>query len=260
MASQRSTAIPVHRQMAARPIRAGLAIILLLGSAMALAQVAWPVLTLPSGIEPFDMGGEMQVNGLPLRMRGLLSAKTPSQVAALLRASLGQPLVEHTQGTKLVLGRGMGEFYATVQLEPAGAGTRGLIAITRLSTASTERNSLKETGQRALSRFPSGSRLLSRTNSDDGKRHGEFLAVTNTHGPELNVAHVKRMLDAQGYTLERASAQENSGNAAPPHGGRGATTLLFKRADGEAMAVIYRDAGGATAIVLNTITYLEYVK
>lgn len=260
MTSQRSTAIPIHRRSAARQVRAALAVMLLLGSPMALAEVAWPVLALPNGIEPFDMGGEMTINGVPLRMRGLLSPKTPAQVAALLRASLGQPLVEHAQGTKLVLGRGMGEFFATVQLEPAGAGTRGLIAITRLGTAVKQRNGLKEAGQRTLSRFPSGSRLLSRTNSDDGKRLGEFLALSNTHGPELNVEHVKSMLAAQGYTLERASAQGGIDNAVSSHSGRGATTLLFKRMDGEAMAVIYRAAGGATAIVLNTTTYLEHAK
>ncbi len=259
MATQRSTTT-VDRPIAAGRARIALAAAMLLGSAASLADAPWPVVAIPKGIEPFDMGGEMNVNGLPLRMRGLLSTKSPTQVAALLRTSLGPPLVEHAQGNKLVLGRGMGEFYATVQLEPSGSGTRGLIAVTRLSAAIKEHTGLKEAGRHILSRFPAGSRLVSRTNSSDGKRRDEYLVLSNAHAPGLNIDNVKHLLAADGYSLERASAQGHTGNAAATRTGSGGTTLQFKRADGEAVAVVYRQAGGDTAVVLNTVTYLAPAK
>ncbi|PHV04088.1 hypothetical protein CSQ96_27645 [Janthinobacterium sp. BJB412] len=259
MAMQRLLATEVNRRIAAGQVRLALAVIMLFGSTASLAEAPWPVVAIPRGIEPFDMGGEMTVNGLPLRMQGLLSAKSPAQVAALLRASMGQPLVEDTQGTKLVLGRSMGEFYATVQLEPAGSGTRGLVAVTRLRTAIDEHAKIKDEGRRVLSRFPSGSRLVSRTNSINGNQRDEYLVLSNAHSPEFNVESVKRTLGAEGYSLERMSTPGHVENTAPIQPGGGAT-LQFKRSDGEAVAVIYREAGGGTAIVLNTVTFLEHAK
>jgi hypothetical protein len=260
MATQKLLATEVNRRIVARQVRLALAVIMLFGGAASLADTSWPVVAIPRGIEPFDMGGDMTVNGLPLRMQGLLSAKSPAQVAALLRAGLGQPLVEDTQGTKLVLGRSMGEFYATVQLEPAGSGTRGLVAVTRLRTAISEHARIKDEGQKILSRFPSGSRLVSRTNSTNGNQRDEYLVLSNSHSPEFNVESVKRTLGAEGYALERMSAPGRVKNAASFQAGGGGTTLQFKRTNGNAEAVIYRGASGDTAIVLNTVTFLEHAK
>jgi len=224
---------------------AALALLLPCGAAVS-APTAWPVIAVPAGIETFATGGEMRVNGLPLHMRGVLSARTPAQVAALFRASLGQPLTEHTRDGTLVLGRALGEFYATVQLQPAGSGTRGLLAVSRLGAAPGPHDSPTD---RLLSRFPAGSRLLTQTRSVDGPRRAELLTVSNAMGVESNVRHLRRALEAQGYTLERA----DSAASAPG----GATSLFFKTSGSEALAVIYRDSQGNTAIALNTITRLE---
>lgn len=260
MATHRLLASVVDLPKAGGQIRLALAAIMLFGSTASQAESSWPMIAIPKSIERFDMGGEMAINGLPLRMQGLLSAKSPSQVAALFRSSLGQPLVENTQGTKLVLGRSMGEFYATVQLEPAGSGTRGLLAFTRLSAAISERASRQEADQHALSRFPSGTRLLSRTNSTNGKQRDEYLVLNNAHSPEFNVECVKRTLGAEGYALERTVEPGRVENTALIQAVRGGTTLQFKRTNSEAVAIIYREASGHTAIVLNTVTFLEHAK
>ncbi|MBB5606651.1 MULTISPECIES: hypothetical protein [unclassified Janthinobacterium] len=240
--------------------QAAMLLVLTLLCGPASAQVKWPVVTIPQGVQSFPVGGEITVNGLPLRAQGVLSAKMPAQVAELFRESLGQPLAEDSQGNKLVLGQALGEFYATVQLEPASNGTRGVVAVTRPGAAVGAMPTLKESGQRTLSRFPAGSRIVSQTSSVDGPRRSDFLTLSNNLGVPFNVEHIKRMLDAEGYISEGSASPTGSGNAASLQSARDGTTLFFKRRDAEAVAVVYRDSKGDTAIVLNTVTDMARAK
>lgn len=237
-------------------LRAALACTLLLAGAEATAQASWPVIALPKGVTQFDIAQQMTANGVPLRMQGILSAVAPGQVATLFRESLGQPLVENTLGPKLVLGRAQGEFYVTVQLEPAGTGTRGLIAVTKLSSALEGRDASRTEELHVLSRFPTGSKRISQMSSVDGRNAAEHQVLINNLGVDLNVEHVKRMLSNDGYTLERETAKVSNARSRSASG----TTLFFKRPGGEAIAMVYRDASERTVLVLNTIAHLEAVK
>lgn len=243
MTTQSRKNIATFEWIAARQVRTMLAAVLLHSTTVS-AEVTWPAVGVPQSIETFAMGGEMAVNGLPLRMRGLWSRLPPTEVAALFRASLGNPLAENAQGAKVVLGRAMGEFYATVQLEPAGSGTRGVVAVTRLSAAIKGRVATRQTEQRLITRFPAGSKLVSRITSEDGLRHSDALTLSNSLDVEFNVQHIKQMLDAEGYQFERA---------APSASGKG-VTLFFKQRGAQAVAVVYREPSGNTAIIVNTVT------
>jgi hypothetical protein len=258
MDSQRRRTIATAGRLAFRQVRPLLAVVLMHGGAASAAQT-WPTVPIPQGVATFAMGDEVTVNGLPLRMRGLLSSQPPAQVAALFRASLGHPLVETTQGEKLVLGRALGEFYATVQLEPAAAGTRGLVAVTKLSATMNGREATRQTSQHLLSRFPAGSTLLSHMSSVDAQRRSDALTLSNSLGVELNVQHLRQMLEAEGYRLERAAATAPTTISRRQPQGPGAT-LFFARPGAQAVAVVYREASGNTAIVLNTVTELEPAK
>lgn len=245
----------LHRALP-RLRRTALMAVLLCG-ASASAAAPWPEMSVPDGIEAFNTGGQVDVNGVPVRMYGLLSSLTPVEVAALFRRSLPAPLTENTQGAKLVLGRPMGEFYVTVQLEPAGTGTRGIYAISRLSTPILQRAAGDEASQRILSRFPAGSRLVSRTSSTDGKQRNEFLVLSNGYGVDLNVQHLKHVLGHEGYQLVRENAADGLKLTTTPLARQGGTALLFKRAGAEASAVVLRNADGNTAVACNTITFGE---
>ena len=94
------------------------------------AASGWPEVKLPPAVQRFDVGQHMTVNGLPMRVRGFLSPESPATLAAWFRASLGSPLVESRHNGKTILGRPQGAYYLTVQIEPAGSGTRGLVAHT----------------------------------------------------------------------------------------------------------------------------------
>jgi hypothetical protein len=81
----------------------------------------------------------------------------------------------------------------------------------------------------------------------------------NSHGADINTEYVKRMLRADGYTLEREArpAQASRSQARVPSGAR---TMFFKRAGSEAIAVIARDDSGDSVIVLNRLNFAEHGK
>lgn len=250
------TGILVRKTMKPMPsVRLACAALLLASLCADAAQSTWPPMPIPKGVVAFDLGEQLSINGLALRMRGLVSSANPSAVAALFRQDLGQPLVENTLASKRILGRALGEYYVTVQLEPSGTGTRGVMAMTKLGNANRQSEEYRKTGQLALARLPAGSTLVSRVDSVDNARRSTVEVFTNTYSTAINDDYLRNALRSDGYVLERQTDSANSAGMHRLPAAREGTTLFFKRPAGEATAVIYRNASGRTDIVLNTIAY-----
>jgi hypothetical protein len=223
------------------------------GPAFAATGDMWPDVRVPPQVETFDVGQEMVVNGTRARIRGFISHAAPSELVASFRRLLGQPLMEDRRGNKLILGRGEGKYYVTVQLDPLGSGTRGVIAVTKPPVDGEEAADLAS-ARRLLSALPPGSRLASHTSSVDGGIHAEHDAIVNDHSVGINSEYVRRMLRADGFILERESGQLQP--IGPGRRARSdARTLFFKRPDGEATAVFFRDDNGNSVVVLNRARY-----
>ena len=135
--------------------------LLFTSTSTAQTQTGWPTMATPKGVDTFDMGVHVNVKGVPVRMRGFVSAATPSQLALLYRQSWGEPLVEDAVGSTRVLGRAQGQYYVTVQIVPVDGGTRGVIAISDVGSAIAAAESTRSAEQRLLARLPAGTRLLS---------------------------------------------------------------------------------------------------
>lgn len=243
--------------------RAGVAVIGLvlmpLGHTV-LAQTAWPTIALPREASAFGIGEQMSVNGLPMRMRGFVSTLKPAQLAEWFRQHLGGPLVENTLASKLILGRVQGEYYLTVQLEPAGTGTRGVATVTHLKAAYDNRAENRANTERWLARLPAGSKLMSKMTSEDSGKVSIYLLVTNTQSESLNRDRLKSLMRDDGFKLEQEAVLDEKTAASLPAGQANGKTLYFKGRGKEAMATIYRDSNGNTAVVLNTITQMERFK
>jgi hypothetical protein len=220
------------------------------------AAPAWPQVPLPKQVQAFDVGEELNVNGTPLRMRGFVATASPAEVAASFRRLLGQPLMEDRAGASLVLGRAQGRYYLTVRLDALGAGTRGLVAVTR-PPVNDEQPAGADAARRLLSALPPGSTLASRTVSTDGGKYIEHDAVINLHSIGINTEHITRMLLADGFALER---EEEVAPAARTQGEGYARSLFFKRRNAEAIAVLSRDDSGRSVIVLNRTTFAVHEK
>jgi hypothetical protein len=135
-----------------------------------------------------------------------------------------------------------GAFYLSVQVEPAGQGSRGLVAVTHLKAAGGSDDPAPAQMRDWAARLPSGSRLLSHTASSDGAKHSTHIVFANAHPEDLNAERLRRVLGEDGFTFERQGRAE---------GGR---ALFFKRPGGEALATIRQDDTGQTMVVLNLVT------
>jgi hypothetical protein len=224
------------------------------------AESVWPKVALPQDANTYSIGEQITVNGLPMRMQGFVSAAKPAQVAQWFRQSLGKPLVENTLASKLILGRAQGEHYISIQLEPIGRGTRGLVAVSHLNAGYENRAATQAASERLLSRLPSGSRLISQMASNDGGKLATYVLVSNTYNEDLNRDRVASMLREDGLTLEREAVVGDQAGRQQPGVKANGRTLFFKGAGKEAMAVISRDEAGQTMVVLNTITFMERFK
>ena len=238
----------------------GLILMLMVPGGNALAQDVWPTIALPRDARSFNIGEQVTVNGLPMRMQGFVSARKPAQLAEWFRQRLGQPLVENTLAKQLILGRTEGEYYLTVQLESAGAGTRGVTAVTYLKAAYDNRAENQANAERWLSRLPAGSRLMSKMTSEDAGKISTYLLVTNTQSGNLNRDRLKNLMRDDGYVLEQEAVPEGKDTANLNARHTNGKTLFFKGSGKEAMATIYRDSNGNTAMTLNTITQVERFK
>jgi hypothetical protein len=229
----------------------------LVAPALARNDAHWPQVPLPKQVDVFEVGNETVVNGMPVRMKGFISRAAPAELAASMRQLLGSPLMEDRRGATLVLGRGEGPYYMTVQISPLGSGTRGLIAVTKPPVSDQPTAAGAE--RHLLLAFPPGSTLTAHTSSIDGRAHADQVAIVNSHSIDINTEHVKRMMHAEGFALER-EARPRQGPRPGMSVSPGAKTMFFKRTGAEAVAVVARNESGNSVIVLNRISFAERVK
>jgi hypothetical protein len=205
------------------------------------AQTGW---RLPPEAHGFDIAGDITAGGVPMRLYGFVSALPPAMLAARFRTSLGEPLVETVLAQGMVLGRMQQDGYLTVQIDAAGSGSRGIIALTDAAAAAAalRRGDIPEEARRWLLRLPAGTRVLSDTSSRDQGRLWHQLVMSNAASPEINRDIVERAMRAEGLSVVHASTAD-AGRA-----------MVFTAPGREVIAAIVRGSDGASAIVLHTVT------
>ncbi len=228
--------------------------------APALAQRAWPTLPMPDDAQTFTAGDELGVNGIPMRIRGFLSARPAHELAQWFRSSLSGTVVESRIGDKLILGQAKGAFYVTVQLEQVAGGTRGLVSTTDFKSAAERREQTQEHKQRWLQRLPAGSRILSHVGTQDDRRLSSQLVYSNGTSEAFNVEALKALMREDGLRLQH-EAGGDSGRYSNGDSALAASRVLFFQGDGkEATAVIVRLPDGRASVVLNTVTTMETMR
>jgi hypothetical protein len=232
----------------------------------------WPAIVLPSSATSHDVGDQVSLAGMPLRMTVFTSPERPAALVEWFRASIGRPLVQDTVRGRTVLGRREGAFYLTLQLEAAGSGTRGLVAVSDIASFLHERRQTGEAEARWEAGLPQDTRIVSRMVSRDGDRQSDYVVAVNGHSEQVNVQALSTLLFEQGLVLERdvspgttvpsGPRTESAARRAtplarsspiPPVAGSG-RTLFYRGRDKEGMAVIARDEQGNTSLVVS-LTY-----
>jgi len=247
----RGNARTITASLCLQMLGAGATATILCGSAF--VQSGQPAVELPADAERFAVGERLVLNGLPMRVDGFISRSSPERLLSWFRTRLGSPLVENTLGKARILGRAQGDHYLTVRIEPAGDGSRGLVATTDLKAAYDSREQAQSASARLLARMLPGSQLLSEQTSVDAGKLSRHVVVVNGYGEEPNRTRVEAMLREDGLSLERApEPAQREGTA-----GRQGRTLYFRSAGKEAIATIFRDHRGHTVTVLNSISHME---
>jgi hypothetical protein len=207
----------------------------------------WPELPMPPGAQSVDIGQAMRINGLPVQVRGFLSAEPVSQIATWFHMRLGNPLVTSRHDSKTLLGQARDGYYLTVQLETAGSGTRGLIAQTDVRGMMAGRNAGSAADASWQARLPAGTRLLSLVEARDGARRSQQVVLQSRQPLADSGDALIRLLGTDGYRPSRSV----SGNSPP------GLVLHFQGPGREAMAVLIHNPDGTTSTVLTTSAAIE---
>jgi hypothetical protein len=209
----------------------------------------WPRVPMPSEVRAFDIAQSITLNAMPMRLQGFVSSMPADKLVELFRQGMGSPLVESRLGAQRILGRMQGEFYVSVQIEPAGHGSRGTTAVTHLKAALDGREAALREREELTSRLLPGSRVLSETNSRDGAKLSRHLVFVNDYGESSNREQLKKLLQQDGLALQWE--------------GRPGDALFFKSGamqgaePKEAIATIHQGDDGRTTVVLNVVTQLK---
>lgn len=213
----------------------------------------WPNVPPPEAAESFEAGEVLVVNGQPTRLYGFVSSQRPENVERWYRDRLGQPLMQDRIGDKRVLGRMLGDFYVTVQLESAGDGTRGLVGVCDLKPMRDLQEQTRTDTERWLGRLPAGSRIVDQISTEENGRWSRQWVITNGNSIGINRNRLISILEQEGLSLEYDSDDRHAARAT----GR---TLVFRGKGSDATAVISRDTQGLTAVVLNMVAAAEQAR
>lgn len=219
------------------------------------SRSAWPQIRLPDSVQVFDAGQDVMLNGMPMQLRGFVSPEPMSRLLPALQRSLGEPLGINHLGDKVVLGRAEGTRFLTIQVERAGTGSRGAIAVADLQAAQGARDDSEQERRRWAEHLPSGSAVYSDMKSRDGPRQSRQLVYSNRQGEAFNRDRLQAMLEREGLRLEHERIVD--GEAAPRSGSAVSGRVLFFGGMGKnGMATINREADGRVFVVLNLVSVL----
>ena len=194
-----------------------------------------------------------------MRMQGFTSSLPVAAVIQNVQESLGQPLVINQIGKQIVIGRAVGAFYVTVQIEADGVGSRGVVAVTDMQSAIDNKEFARSDKQRWLDQLPAGSRLVSHVKSSDGLKRSVQIVYTNEQNGLVNADRLKTILAREGLGFEGDSTAENAANAGTNTFDQG-KVFFFKGVAKEAIATIHRKPDGHTFTVLNIVNTSEPFK
>ena len=220
---------------------------------------SWPDIKLPRHLQLFPISSDTSANGVPMRMQGFTSSLPVAEIIQGVRDSLGQPLVMNQIGKQIVLGRPVGTFYVTVQIEAEGLGSRGVVATTDMQAAINNAELTRQDRQRWLDQLPAGSRLMSHVKSSDGSKRSVQIVYSNEQNGSINADRLKTILGREGLGLERESTTDNAANAGTNMFDQG-KVIFFKGVAKEAIATIHRQPNGQTFTVLNIVNTSEQFK
>lgn len=157
------------------------------------ALAGTPEPPLPPGTQVADVAQHMVFNGLDMHAQVFHSERTPAQVVAFYRQAWQGRVVVDPMGDAQVVGHRDGDYYVTVEVRAAGAGSRGSIGVVDVGNAPHD----FEAGK-GLPR-PMGSQVFNDIAYPDDAVPARTVAMTNRLSPLQNASFFRERLAAEGW-------------------------------------------------------------
>ncbi|MBC7699451.1 hypothetical protein [Aquabacterium sp.] len=213
----------------------------------------WPTIQLPADAESISISDHMVANGVPMRTSSFTARQDVATTVAWFKARLGSPLAEDRLGNKTILGRAEGDFYITIQLEQIETGVLGLIGVSDMRYALTQRGKSREATDAWARDLPSGTKVLNLLVSQDDGKSSTYLLASNLQSDALNAERATRALERRGFVVERKVDLEKGATVNGSVITVSGRTVLFKSAGREATVMAFHDESGRAAIVINAV-------
>jgi len=197
----------------------------------------WPEVPSPRNAKVEQIGEQVRLNGVPVRMQRVLSDDKPKAVIQFYREALGARRAEEKLPDGLLFAQGRGDYFVTVRVKVLGPSfTETLVSVSDARGAENAAN-------RPLGfPVPAGTQVLSDMESTDAGKVSRQLVLMNNHSINANVVSITKALQERGY-------EPQSGDTQNLESGR---VLMFGGANREARLVVIR-RDGASNVVLTTV-------
>lgn len=235
------TAALSHRN---RPYRvAGLALCALLPA----AAIAAESLDCPEFPEPKAkvqwVAPYMVYNGVPMSVKRFDSEQKPTDILAFYRklwasSANGAAPQEYTVDPWQTIAVLRGKCFFTVQVQPAGNGSTGLLSATSAPTQP------RVTAADKVLPMMSGSSVINDIEHRDGGKNARTLLLSNGFSAETNASFYRQNLSDQGW--KAVSSYQMTTSKGP------GITLIMRRGLAEASLVFTRE-GGKTMVLANLV-------
>ncbi|MDP1862967.1 MAG: hypothetical protein ACOH1Q_12540 [Thiobacillus sp.] len=197
----------------------------------------WPEVPSPRNARVEQIGEQVRLNGIPMRMQRVLSTDKPSNIIKFYRSALGPKHAEEKLPDGILLAQGQGDYFVTIRIKVLGPSlTETLISV-------SDARGAKDASQRSLGfPVPADTQVLSDMESTDAGKISRQLVLMNNHSVDSNVEFISKTLQARGYKLQSAEAKKQEA-------GR---VLMFGGENREAQLVVVRK-DGTSNVVLTTV-------
>lgn len=240
-----------------RSLQAIGAALFLLCSAAAGAQQGreWPRLPEPDHLTSFEVGSQIMLSGVPVRIKGYVSDHSVPALIQWYRQNSEGRWVENKIGNKTVLGQRQGAFFATIEFEAmlgglSGSTTKVVTSVMDLRAAAMRPSLAKDAFQNWSSRLPLTSKVLSHM-ADSTQTHDSLhLVAVNNQGLAYNVQHFRSEFRQMGYREESGSATVDVRNASAKPATGVQEKLSFSGLNTDALVVLGRNESGQSTMVL----------
>lgn len=208
------------------------------------AQAAgWDDFPLPRDTSYTDVGHEMRLNGVAMKIRSFRAQTDARKFQADLASAWGSDFHPVRQGERIIVGRPAGTLFESVSFRQTGPNViEGYLSLNEKRRP--------EQAHGDWVRAPEGSRLISDLESADVGKANRQMVYENELSVAFNRNHFSSLLLRRGYQLDRKYQD--------PHGA-GIEGYLYSSRDGEASLTVIPNKN-RTGVVLSLTHTLKQIK